>query len=131
MLRFLKSNLLLHTMTSLIACLGAGKGTWVPVLQLIDAAPWDSVFLVMPAFFADKYQPKSEKVQKIVIDDTKELPALTQDITKALDGKLFGEVAVNFTSGEGKEHMALLAALLKIGCGVRLVTMQENSMQEL
>jgi len=31
------------------------------------------------------------------------------------------EVAVNFISGSGNEHMSILSTLLKLGLGIRLV----------
>jgi len=35
------------------------------------------------------------------------------------------------TSGSGKEHMALLSALLKLGLGIRLVSFTNNGIKEL
>jgi hypothetical protein len=109
-------------MTDLVACLSTGKGTWGPLMKVVESPSWDNVFLIAPAFFAQKFENLKKNVQVISIDDNKDLAALTLDIKQALDGKLFGDVAVNFVSGSGKEHMAILAALLKIGCGIRLVT---------
>ncbi len=118
-------------MTSLVTCLGAGKGTWVPVLQLIDGNSWDAVFLIMPAFFADKYQPQHTNITKIIIDDTQSVETIQQQLIKEFDGKLFGETAVDLTSGGGLEHMAILSALLKTGCGIRLVHTVNNELGEL
>ena len=41
------------------------------------------------------------------------------------------DMAINFISGSGKEHMALLSALLKIGAGVRLVNPGESEVKEI
>ena len=118
-------------MVSLVACMSSGRDSWVPVIQLMSATDWDAIYLVMPSFFADKYSENSSKVHKIIIDENKELVLLTEDLVKAFDGKLFGDVAVNLSSGFGKEHMAVLAALLKSGCGIRLVSFDGSKIVEL
>jgi len=118
-------------MASLMTCLGAGKGTWVPVIQLMESTTWENIFLIMPEFFADKYMPKTGNITKIVIDDTKEIDVLAEEIKKEIDGKVFGDLALNIGSGGGKEHMAMIASLLKAGCGFRLVIMKDNQMKEL
>ena len=108
-------------MTSLVTCLGSGNGSWVPVLELIDGSSWDAVFLIMPAFFADKFQPQHTNITKIIIEDTQSVETIEQQLIKEFDGKLFGDTAVDLTSGGGREHMAILSAMLKTGCGIRLV----------
>ncbi|MBI4150893.1 hypothetical protein HY492_02095 [Candidatus Woesearchaeota archaeon] len=113
-------------MTSLVACLGAGKGTWVPVMKVAESPSWDQIFLIMPAFFADKFENTRKNTTIIKIDENRDFGELINDIKTALDGKLFADVAVNLMSGSGKEHMALLAALLKLGCGIRLVAQTEK-----
>jgi hypothetical protein len=41
------------------------------------------------------------------------------------------EVALNLVSGTGKEHMAILAALLKLGVGIRLVALTKEGFKEI
>jgi hypothetical protein len=60
-------------------------------------------------------------------DFSKPVEELFGDIFVALK-KAFGndkmvdlDIAVNITSGQGKEHTALLSALIKLGYGIRLV----------
>ncbi len=118
-------------MTSLVACLGAGKGSWIPVMKVVESPSWDHVFLIMPLFFAEKFENMKQNTTVIKIDDNKPLPELIEDIKKELDGKLFADVAVNLISGNGKEHMAVISALLKIGCGIRLVAFTGNELKEL
>ena len=49
-----------------------------------------------------------------------------------LSEKIVGtEVALNMISGTGKEHMALLSAVLKSGLGVRIVANTVEGMKEL
>ena len=40
------------------------------------------------------------------------------------------ETAVNLISGDGKEHMALLSALLKLGVGIRLIALTKEGVKE-
>jgi len=40
-------------------------------------------------------------------------------------------VALNLVSGNGKEHMAILSALLKLGIGVRLMAVTKDGVREL
>jgi len=50
----------------------------------------------------------------------KPLKELTSDIEAALKDKVSEEIAVNVVSGSGKEHMALFAALQKLGAKYHL-----------
>ena len=50
---------------------------------------------------------------------------------KKLKNKVSGEVAVNFISGAGKEHMSLISALIKLGVGFRLVVSDEGKIEEI
>ena len=41
------------------------------------------------------------------------------------------EVALNFVSGRGKEHMALVSAVLKLGLGVRFIALKPGGIEEI
>ena len=41
------------------------------------------------------------------------------------------EVEVNFISGAGKEHMAIMGALLKLGVGIRLMALTRDGVEEI
>ena len=59
------------------------------------------------------------------------IPDLIEDLKTALKDKVkMMETAVNIISGEGKEHIALLSALLKIGVGIRLVALTKEGIKE-
>ncbi|HLC66335.1 MAG TPA: hypothetical protein VJK52_01715, partial [Candidatus Nanoarchaeia archaeon] len=74
----------------------------------------------------------STPVNFLIIDPTKPTGTLSEDIRVQLAGKIQDlEVAVNFISGTGKEHMALLSALLKLGLGIRLVVLTKDGVAEL
>ena len=99
-------------MTDLVASLGSGKGTWAYLLKLIESESWGNVFLITNPFGAERFSA-NRQVEFIVVDENKTLPEISENIKKQLEGKIKSfEVAVNFVSGEGKEHMALVAALI-------------------
>ena len=41
------------------------------------------------------------------------------------------EVAVNVISGTGKEHMAIISAILKMGLGIRLIALTKDGVEEI
>ena len=116
-------------MSNLVANLSTGKGTWTEIIKLINSENWENVFLITNKFGKDNF--KHERAEFILIKEDSILK-MSDQITKALRRKLgFNDVAVNFISGNGKEHMALLSALLKMGVGIRFVTLDNNQMIEL
>ncbi|MCF7861268.1 hypothetical protein K9M79_03395 [Candidatus Woesearchaeota archaeon] len=63
----------------------------------------------------------------ILCDPTMPIPEISSTLGSELsEASGEYEVAVNFTSGTGKLHMAVLSAVLKLGVGVRLVTISEK-----
>jgi hypothetical protein len=117
-------------MTELVACLSTGKGTWVDVIKLLKSEKWDTVFLITNQFGKDNYKA-DEKTGLVVLDDRKSADMLVKDIIASLTDKLIGpEIAVNLISGSGKEHMAVISALLKMGYGIRLVHVLNDKVEE-
>ena len=117
-------------MTSLIVSLGVGKGTWAYVGKLIDAEPWDRVFVVTDETGLSLRANK--KLDFVVVKEEQFLAEMVETIKKQLDGKIADtEVALNFVSGTGKVHMAILSALLKLGLAIRLVAMTPEGMKEI
>ena len=118
-------------MTSLITCLGPGKGTWTQLKCVIKAFDWEKILVVTNAFGAQKFSAE-KKIEFIIVDNKKDIFELSEDIKKELYGKIKEfEVAVNLVSGDGKMHMAVISAVLKSGFSIRLVDMKENSVEEL
>lgn len=121
-------------MTSLVACLGAGKGTWNEVARLIAAESWNGVFLITNDFGRENFGKNSPgaKPEYVVINDFAEPQQLVDAIKKGLSGKIADtEVAVNMASGTGNVHMALITALLQLGLGMRFVVPSESGAKEL
>ncbi len=117
-------------MTSLIACLSTGKGTWGHVSRIIEDEKWDKVFLITNEFGKENFQ-QTKNTELIIIDSNKGLKELQKDIIEQLKDKVEGEVALNIVSGTGKEHMALLSALLKLGLGIRFIALTKDGVEEI
>lgn len=118
----------------LIACLTTGKGSWAQVSDLISGADWKKVYLVTNEFGKNKFSHKKNFVfVTINLDDSLEImrDKIIYDL-KDLRGEIgFNDVALNFSSGSGKEHMAILSAILKLGVGLRLVDVKNKEVVNL
>jgi len=120
-------------MPTLIACLSTGKGTWSEVTKLLQAQAWTVVYLITNQFGKDNFTVPPGNVQLVVLNsDNDSVEMLVEQITKQLQGKISDfEVALNIVSGSGKEHLALLEAVLELGLNFRLVTVINNRMEVL
>ena len=118
-------------MTDLIACLSSDEKTWGHVARLIKGEDWKKIFLITSDFVKKNFKSE-KKVEFVVVDSQKPVSELIDDIRKGLHGKITDlEVALNLVSGNGKEHMAILSALLKLGVGVRLIAVTKDGVREL
>lgn len=116
-------------MTILVANISSGKGTWGHVGRLMREQEWDSIILVTNPFGKENF--RSEKVfETIVVDERKPIKELTEDIMKGLKDKISGEVALSMISGTGKEHMAILSAVMQSGVGFRMVALTKQGIQQ-
>jgi len=117
-------------MTELVALLSTGKGSWGHVARLIADGTWEKVVLITNDFGKEKFN-NEKNAEMIVVDSRKPMLEFVSDMKNALEGKVKGpEVAVNFISGDGKEHMALISALLQLGLGIRLVALTQEGVKE-
>ena len=118
-------------MTELIACLSTGKGTWGHVSRLIKDGEWEKVFLITNDFGRENFTPEKDS-EFIVIDPNKGLIELRDEVYAKLKEKIKGnEVGLNLVSGTGKEHMALVSAVLKLGVGIRLTALTKDGIKEI
>ena len=118
-------------MTSLIVCVSDDNGTWGHVKRVIESEEWDRVYVVACSDAAKGFScPKDTSL--IAVDGSKHIPDIEKEIIAGLSGRISDfEVAVNFVSGRGKEHMAFMSAVLKLGVGVRLVVLTKDGVREL
>ena len=103
----------------LVALLGSGTGTWGQITGVINHGEWDQIFLVGDDFAK---QFTSKKNFEFIEISSSGIIDLKNEILKKLKGKIKGtEVALSIASGEGKQHMALISALLSVPLGIKLV----------
>lgn len=118
-------------MVCLVACLSTGKGTWGHVSRLIKDGEWEKIFLITNEFGKENFN-NEKNAELISIDSRKGIEDLREDIKNALKGKLTGtEVAINIISGDGKEHTAIISAILQLGYGIRLMALTKDGIKEI
>lgn len=118
-------------MTSLIALISSGKGSWGQVASLMRLQKWDKIYLICNEFSYENYKVDSQKILKLKIDEKKPQESLDKlanffkkDITDL-------EVALNLSSGDGMEHMIVLSSVLKAGLGLRFIYADYDELIEL
>lgn len=119
-------------MAELIAMITTGKGTWGHVSRLIQDVEWEKIYLVTNEFGKENFSsPKPAEL--IMVDEQRGLEEIKKDFKSQFETKLkpFNEIALNIVSGSGKEHMALLAALLELGIGVKFIALTKDGVKEL
>ncbi len=113
----------------LVALLSTGKGTWAQIAGLISRDEWDKIILL-----GDEYAKKFSsggKAEFIAVNLSQNTEQLQKEFIAKLHGKLHGaEVALSIASGSGKEHMALISALLHLPVGIRFVVLTKNGIKE-
>ena len=118
-------------MTELIACLSEEKGAREHLRRLINQQDWEKVILISTKSNKEDFNVNKD-IEFIIIDNKKFLPELVDEIKDNLSQKTKGiEVGLNIISGSGKEHMALLSALLKLGLSIRLVALTKEGVKEI
>lgn len=112
----------------LVACIGTDKEAWGQVSGLINRGEWDKIILIKNSKATEF--PTPEGVQEIILDTTKPLLELKQQLSTAMKNSFAAfEASLSIASGSGKEHMAVIAALLSIPVGIRLVAFTKNGVE--
>ena len=108
----------------LVAFLGAGEGTWGQVAGVIKQGEWENIILIGNDF-ARKFT--LEKDFEFLEVNSSGIVELKEEILKKLQGKVKGtEVALTIASGTGREHMALISALLNLPVGIRFTALTKD-----
>ncbi len=108
----------------LICFLGAGEGTWGQVAGVINRGEWDNIILIGNDF-AKKFNV--EKDFEFIEIKSLGLIEMKEEILNKLKGKIKGtEVALTIASGNGKEHMALISAILNLPAGIRFTALTKD-----
>ena len=110
----------------LVALLSTGKGSWGQVAGLMRKGEWQKI-VVLGAPFAREFTVNDVPFEFVEYDPEKPLLQLKKELEAKLTGKFEEmEVAVSIASGNGKEHMALLSALLSIPVGIRFTALTKD-----
>ena len=118
-------------MAELVTCLSTGKGTWSLVNRLLENESWEKIILITNEFGKENFK-KNDKSEFLVVNPDQDIKELRDEIHDRLKDKIKNtEVSVNFISGSGKEHMALIGALLKLGVGIRLAALTKEGLEEI
>jgi len=114
----------------LVALLSTGKGTWAQVSGLMNYGEWDNIIL-LGGDFAKQFTHE-KKFEFIKVDLDKKLKDLRDEFLTKLKGKFKGtEVALSIASGDGKEHMALISALINLPVGIRFAALTKDGVIDL
>ncbi|MEK6895522.1 MAG: hypothetical protein AABX48_03300 [Nanoarchaeota archaeon] len=106
------------------------KESWPQVAGLIKHGEWEKIFIVgddeAKSFSSDK------KFEFIKVNFDQRIKDLRDDLIKKLKGKFDElEVGLSIASGSGKEHMALISALINIPIGIRFAALTKEGIVDL
>ena len=110
----------------LVALLSSGKGTWGQVVGLVNRREWEKIIIITDNFFKSTLEKFefSKKYEMVSIDFNKKIKENIEELKGKLKNKINGtEVSLSIASGNGKQHMALISALLKLPVGIRFVAL--------
>ena len=103
-----------------VAFVGNDRENWGQITALLKRMRDNKIILVMNKSVTGFPESEAEIVR---IDTEQPVLELKKELIERLKSNLSGEfeVTLSLASGTGKEHMALIAALLSIPVGIRLV----------
>ena len=97
---------------------------------LLKHGEWDNI-IILGSEFAQKFTSE-KKFEFIKVDLDKSLGDLREEFIEKLKGKIKGtEAALSIASGDGKEHMALISALLNLPVGIRFAALTKDGVIDL
>lgn len=112
----------------LVCFQGQDKENWKQIDALIKSGEWEKVFIVRDK--SGEMIELGSNCEAVDVDCGKSLTELKSEISGKLKGKLGEfEVGLSIASGKGKEHMALISALLEIPVGIKFVAFTKNGVE--
>lgn len=118
-------------MAELVALLSKGEGTWAQVAGIIKQGEWEKIILLGDDF-ARNFKVDANTPCEFVEIKSRRLVEMKEEMAEKLRGAIKGtEVALSIASGDGKEHMALISALLSIPVGVRFTALTREGIVSL
>lgn len=117
-------------MTDLVTIISSGPGTSKHVEKVVYGMPWGKAFIIITKGMSLPFAaPANSEV--ISIDFSLPIQEAIETIVESLKPKISGtEVGLNLISGDGKEHMAIISAVLKCGVGFRMVALTKEGVIE-
>lgn len=114
-----------------VAFIGKDKENWGQITALIKRLECEKIILVKDKD-AEEF-PANGQCKIIEFDISKDLVQLKEELKEKLKKELAGdfEVVLSIASGSGKAHMALIAALLNIPVGIRIVAFTKSGIEYL
>lgn len=114
----------------LVALLSKGENTWGQVSGLMKHGDWDKIVIVGDDFAEKFAHEKNFEFVKVNLDQR--IKDLQEEFSKKLKGMFSGtEVALSIASGTGKEHMALISALINQPMGIRFAALTKEGVIDL
>ncbi|MBI2043471.1 hypothetical protein HYT25_03720 [Candidatus Pacearchaeota archaeon] len=114
----------------LIALLSRDEETWKQVSGLMKHGEWEKV-IILGEDSARKFSHQN-KFEFISVNLGNKIQFLKEEFMKKLQGKISGmEVALSIASGDGKEHMALISALINLPVGIRFAVLTKDGIVDL
>lgn len=116
----------------LIVLISKGKGSWSQAIGLIKRGKWDKIIVI-----GDDYSKKTfyslgieKKFEFIKVNLNKNIMELIEEFKEKLKNKVKGiEIGLNIASGDGKEHMALISALLSLPVGIKFAILTREGIK--
>lgn len=114
-----------------VAFIGEDKENWGQITALLNRLEYEKAILIQNKK-AD-YSSSNEKCKVIKVDSERPLIELKNELIEKLKKELSRdfEVSLSLASGNGKEHMALLSALLNVPVGVKLAVFTKDGINYL
>jgi hypothetical protein len=112
-----------------VAFVGKDKENWGQVSALIKKL--DSEKIIIMRDRETKGFELNERCEEIIVNCNSALLELKDEMMRELKQKIGGdfEVLLSLASGGGKEHMALISALLSLPVGIKLVAFTKDGIE--
>ena len=122
-------------MAHLITCLGSQEG-FNNVNKIIESKLFTKVYIITSDFGKQNYilphVDSNIKLHFITLDYTKPIEDIVPELYIILKKHFANDkiqeldMAVNITSGTGKEHSIIISTIMKLGYGIRLVDLDKD-----
>ncbi|MEK6889138.1 MAG: hypothetical protein AABW80_03460 [Nanoarchaeota archaeon] len=111
-----------------VAFVGEDKENWGQVTALLNRLEYERAIIIKSS---KEDFPTNGKCKVINISSEKSLIDMKEQMQEKLKKELSGdfEVSLSLASGNGKEHMALLSALLNTPVGVKIVVFTKEGIK--